>query len=186
LKSLANLSITTIAVIISYYLVDKFQIYLLTGINAQSSENLFASYIYLPHGVRVIVTYVFGLNTFLGLFIAHIITGLESLSENNLFIITASFFSAISPLIAIYFVFKKFNLNLKDIKIANIIKTAVISSLLNSFFSVSIRYFFKFYKSGEIFSLQFLQFLVGDILGVLFLFLILILFLNLKKIIFKS
>ena len=185
MKYLIKVIIATIIIIFSYYFINKFQIYLLTGLNTQSSENLLASNIYLPHGIRVMAAYVFGLNAFLGLFIAHIITGLESLSQINSFIISASLFSAITPMLAIYLVFKKFNLNLKDISLSNIIKTAIISAILNSFFSVIVRFLFKFYKSGEIFSLQFLKFLMGDILGVLFLFLILILLLNLKQIIIK-
>lgn len=185
MRYLAKLIIITIIVTVSYYLVNKFQIYLLTGINAQSSENLFASYIYLPHGIRVITAYIFGLNAFLGLLIAHIITGLESLSQINLFLIIVSFLSAISPLLAFYLVFKKFNLSLKDITLVNILKTAILSSILNSLFSVSTRFLFGFYISGEIFSSQFFQFFIGDILGVLFLFLILILFLNLKRILIK-
>ena len=142
MKFLVKLLITTIIIVISYYLVNKFQIYLLTGIKAQSSENLFASYIYLPHGIRIIVTYVFGLHAFLGLLIAHVITGLESLYQIKLFVIVASFFSALSPLIATYLVFKKFNLNLKDIKLLSIIQTAVISAILNSFFFCSYKILF--------------------------------------------
>lgn len=185
MKYLTKLSTITIIIIISYYLVNKFQIYLLTGINAQSSENLLASFIYFPHGIRVIVTYIFGLNAFLGLLIAHLITGTESLTELNVLICTSSFFSTIAPLIAIYIVFRKFNLNFNDIKLVNIVITAFISAVLNSFFSVTTRFFFNFYKGEEIFSIQFAKFFIGDVLGVIFLFLILILLLKLKKILIK-
>lgn len=186
MKSLIKLLASSIVIIFSYYFVNKFQIYLLTGISAQSSENLLASFIYLPHGIRVIATYIFGLNAFLGLFIAHLITGAEVLSEINSLILTTSFFSTISPFIAIYIIFRKFDLNLNDIRLVNIIITAFLSAVLNSFFSVTIRFLFNFYKNEEIFSVQFAKFFIGDVLGVVFLFIIFILFLNLKKIIFKS
>lgn len=185
LNSLINFFLITLLTITTYYLINKFQIYFLKGLKAQSSENLLASFVYLPHGLRVIVVYIFGSSSFIGLLFAHIITGVNEINDVNFFILTAALFSTISPFAAVYFVFKKFKIQLKEIKLNNILTIAIISAILNSFFSVSTRLLFDFYQTKQVFSFQFFQFFIGDILGVLFLFLLLILFINLKKIIIK-
>ena len=68
---------------------------------------------------------------------------------------------------------KKFNIPSAEIEVKKIFYVAILSSVLNSFFSTVIRIFFNFYSS-EIFTLLFLKFLIGDILGVLFVFFIFI------------
>jgi len=185
LNSLIKFFLITLLTITTYYLINKFQIYFLKGLKVQSSENLLASFVYLPHGLRVIVVYIFGSYSFIGLLLAHIIAGVNGINDINFFILTAALFSTISPFAAVYLVFNKFKIQLKEIKLKNILVVAIISAILNSFFSVSTRLLFDFYQTKEVFSFQFFQFFIGDILGVLFLFLFIILFINLKKIIIK-
>lgn len=188
LNSLIKFFLITLLTITTYNLINKFQIYFLTGLKVQSSENLLASFVYLPHGLRVIVVYIFGSYSFIGLLLAHIIAGvngINGINDINFFILTAALFSTISPFAAVYLVFNKFKIQLKEIKLKNILVVAIISAILNSFFSVSTRLLFDFYETKEVFSFQFFQFFIGDILGVLFLFLFIILFINLKKIIIK-
>ena len=185
MKFLIKFLLITFSIFLGYYIINQFQIYLLNIFNTQSSENLLASYIYLPHGFRVIVSYIFGTYSLIGLFIAHLITGIESLSQINSFIIIVSFFSTIAPISAIFLVFRKIRLTIEDIKIKNILLVSFLSSILNSFFSVLTRFVFNFYEDKKIFSLEFFKFFVGDVFGVLFLFLLLILLLNLKNFFLK-
>jgi hypothetical protein len=183
--SINKFLLITILVVVGYLIIDKFQIYLLTGINAQSSENLFASYIYLPNGFRVIIAVILGPISFIGLFFAHLITGYNAIQSLNGLIILASTLSTIAPYLSIYIIYKKFNVNVYEIKIDKIILLSLLSSFLNSFFSVSSRLIFNFYET-KIFSTKFIQFFIGDVLGVCFLFFLIIILNILKKIFIKT
>src|SRR6056300_691210 len=185
LQSIIKFLLITILVVVGYLIIDKFQIYLLTGINAQSSENLFVSYIYLPHGFRVIVSIIFGPISFIGLFFAHLITGYNVIQSLNGLIVLASTLSTIAPYLSIYIIYKKFNVNVYEIKIDKIILLSLISSFINSFFSVSSRLIFNFYET-QIFTSKFIKFFIGDVLGVCFLFFLIIILNILKKILIKT
>jgi len=174
LKSKSKVFFVTISIIIIYYLIDILQIFLLSELNVSSSKNFFASYIYLPNGLRVLFTFVFGILAFPGLLIAHILSGYLNFNEFNFLVVFSSLFSTLSPFIGIFIVYKKLNLNFYEITITKIVYVAIYTSLFNSFFSVLTRLVFNFYSEENIFSVQFLKFLIGDILGVLFIFLFII------------
>tara|TARA_Y100000389_G_scaffold13527_1_gene12045 strand:- start:328 stop:912 length:585 start_codon:yes stop_codon:yes gene_type:complete len=178
LESKSKIFLVTISIIAIYYLVDILQIFLLTELNISSSKNLFASYVYLPNGLRVLFVFVFGVLTFPGLLIAHLISGYLNYNEFNFLVIFSSLFSTLSPFMGLFIVYKKFNLSFYEIKITKIVYVAIYTSLLNSFFSVLTRFVFDFYNTKNIFSFQFLKFLVGDILGVLFIFLFIVIFIK--------
>jgi hypothetical protein len=71
------------------------------------------------------------------------------------------------------------------LKLDKIILLSLLSSFLNSFFSVSSRLIFNFYET-KIFSTKFIQFFIGDVLGVCFLFFLIIILNILKKILIKT
>jgi hypothetical protein len=185
LQSIIKFLLITFAVVIAYLIIDRFQIYLLTGINAQSSENLLASYIYLPHGLRVLVAIVLGPLSFVGLLFAHLITGYNAIQSINGLVILSSILSSIAPYVSIYIIYKKFNLKIFEIKLDKIIALSLLSAFLNSFFGVSSRLIFNFYET-QIFTTKFFQFFIGDVLGVCFLFFLIIILNILKKIIKKN
>ena len=170
LKSKSKVFFVTISIIIIYYLIDILQIFLLSELNVSSSKNFFASYIYLPNGLRVLFTFVFGILAFPGLLIAHILSGYLNFNEFNFLVVFSSLFSTLSPFIGIFIVYKKLNLNFYEITITKIVYVAIYTSLFNSFFSVLTRLVFNFYSEENIFSVQFLKFFIGDILGILFIF----------------
>ena len=170
LKSKSKIFLVTISIIIIYYLIDLLQIFLLSELNVSSSKNLFASYIYLPNGLRVLFTFVFGILAFPGLLIAHLFSGYLNYNEFNLLVVFSSLFSTLSPFIGIFIVYKKLNLSFYEITINKIVYVAIYTSLFNSFFSVLTRLVFNFYSEENIFSVQFLKFFIGDILGILFIF----------------
>lgn len=186
LKSKSKIFLVTISIIVVYNLFDIFQIFLLSELNVSSSKNLFASYIYMPNGLRVLFGFIFGVVAFPGLFIAHLLSGYLNNNEFNLLIIFSSFFSALSPFVGLFIIYKKLNLNFYEIMINKIIYVAICTSIFNSFFSVVIRFVFDFYNAKNIFSLQFLKFLIGDILGVLFIFLLIIIINKIFKLNFNS
>ena len=185
LQSIIKFLLITVAIPIGYLIIDKFQIYLLTGLNAQTSENLFASYIYLPHGFRVVISIIFGPISFIGLLFAHLITGYNAIQSIDGLVLLSSSLSTIAPYLSIYIIYKKFNLNIDEIKINGIILLSLISSFFNSFFSVSSRLIFNFYET-KIFTVNFIKFFIGDVLGVCFLFFLIIIFNILKKILIKT
>jgi len=176
LKSKSKIFLVSISIIIIYYLIDILQIFLLSELNVSSSKNLFASYIYLPNGLRVLFTFVFGILAFPGLLIVHLLSGYLNYNEFNILVVFSSLFSTLSPFIGIFIVYKKLNLSFYEITINKIIFVAIYTSLFNSFFSVLTRLVFNFYSEKNIFSVQFLKFFIGDILGVLFIFLFIIIF----------
>ena len=169
----------------AYILIDVFQIYLLTGLKAQSSEGLVASYIYLPHGLRVILAIIFGPITFFGLLTAHIYTGFKSTLEINNLILLSSLLSTIVPYLSVFLLLKKFKIKIYEIKLISIILISILSAFLNAFFSVLSRFFYNFYEEA-IFTVKFFKFFIGDVLGVLFLFLLIILLNLLNKIFTKT
>jgi len=174
LKSKTKIILVTISIIVIYYLIDILQIFLLSELNVSSSKNFFASYIYLPNGLRVLFAFVFGILAFPGLLIAHLLSGYLNYNELNLLVVFSSLFSTLSPFIGLFIVYKRLNLNFYEITISKIAYVAIYTSLFNSFFSVLSRFVFDFYNAKNIFSVQFLNFLIGDILGVLFIFLFII------------
>ena len=96
LKSISKIFLVTISIIIIYYLIDLLQIFLLSELNVSSSKNLFASYIYLPNGLRVLFTFVFGILAFPGLLIAHLLSGYLNYNEFNLLVVFSSLFSRLA------------------------------------------------------------------------------------------
>ena len=185
LQSIIKFLLITFSVVIAYLIIDRFQIYLLTGINAQSSENLLASYMYLPHGLRVLVAIVLGPLSFVGLLLAQLITGYNAIQSINSLVILSSILSSIAPYLSIYIIYKKFNLKIFEIKLDKIIALSLLSAFFNSFFGVSSRLIFNFYES-EIFTTHFFKFFIGDVLGVCFLFFLIIILNTLKKILIKT
>src|SRR5210317_832170 len=185
LQSIIKFLLITISVVIGYLIIDKFQIYLLTGIKAQSSENLLASYIYLPHGLRVLVAIALGPLSFVGLLLAHLITGYNAIQSIYGLVILSSILSTIAPYLSIYFIYKKFNLKIFEIKLDKIIALSLLSAFLYSLFGIFSRLIFNFYET-QIFITQFFKFFIGDILVVCFLFFLIIIPNILKKILIKT
>ena len=178
LKSKSKIFLVTLLIIIIYYLIDKLQIFLLSELNVSSSKNFFASYIYLPNGLRVLFAFVFGIFAFPGLIIAHLLSGYFNYNDFNLLVVFTSFFSTLSPFFGLFIVYRKLNLNFYEIIISKIFYVAIYTSLFNSFFSVLTRFVFDFYNAKNIFSVQFLKFFIGDILGVLFIFFFIMIFIK--------
>ena len=149
-----------------------------------STMALAASFLYLPHGLRVLATLIGGRKIIPGLFLGHVVsgiyihsfaneTGIEFLDIFNLeiiiIILLTSIGSSFCVLLAL-FILKINSLKIKSIKLKTILFVSVLSSIINSFFSNTIYYLsFDDWEIGA----QFLQYIIGDLIGALFLFYVL-------------
>ena len=151
----------------------------------QNSNIAFAaSFLYLPHGLRVLATLIGGRKIIPGLFLGHVVSGIyihlfangintEFLDIFNLkiliIILLTSIGSSFCVLLAL-FILKINSLKIKSIKLKTILFVSVLSSIINSFFSNTI-YFLSF-ENWEI-GVQFIQYIIGDLIGALVIFYIL-------------
>ena len=107
-----------------------------------------ASFLYLPHGLRVLATLIGGRKIIPGLFLGHVVsgiyihsfangTGIEFLDIFNLkiiiIILLTSIGSSFCVLLAL-FILKINSLNIKSIELKTIIFVSILSSIINSFF----------------------------------------------------
>ena len=143
-----------------------------------------ASFLYLPHGLRVLATLVGGRKIIPGLFLGHVVsgiyihsfangTGIEFLGIFNLeiiiIILLTSIGSSFCVLLAL-FILKINSLNIKSIELRTIIFVSILSSIINSFFSNTI--YFLSLDDWEI-GAQFIQYIIGDLVGTFIVFYIL-------------
>jgi len=143
-----------------------------------------ASFLYLPHGLRVLATLVGGRKIIPGLFLGHVVsgiyihsfangTGIEFLGIFNLeiiiIILLTSIGSSFCVLLAL-FILKINSLNIKSIELKTIIFVSILSSIINSFFSNTI--YFLSLDDWEI-GAQFIQYIIGDLVGTFIVFYIL-------------
>ena len=151
----------------------------------QNSNIAFAaSFLYLPHGLRVLATLIGGRKIIPGLFLGHVVSGIyihlfangintEFLDifnlENLIIILLTSIGSSFCVLLAL-FILKINSLNIKLITLKTILFVSILSSIINSFFSNTI-YFLSF-ENWEI-GVQFIQYIIGDLIGALVIFYIL-------------
>jgi hypothetical protein len=135
----------------------------------------------LPHGLRVLATLIGGNKILPGLFLAHLLTGLFLHYENGnleltelinndykdlVIVLLTSAGSTFSVIISMFFI--KFNfIRVRNITLKDIITIAILSSIINSFFNNTI--YFISYENWEI-SSQFIQFIIGDVIGALIIF----------------
>ena len=151
----------------------------------QNSTYAFAaSFLYLPHGLRVLATLIGGRKIIPGLFLGHVfsgvyihifsnITGIELLDIFNLktviIILLTSIGSSFCVLLSL-FILKINSNNIKSITLKTILSVSILSSIINSFFSNTI--YFLSYENWEI-GIQFIQYIIGDLIGTLTVFYIL-------------
>ena len=149
-----------------------------------STMALAASFLYLPHGLRVLATLIGGRKIIPGLFLGHVVsgiyihsfangTGIEILDIFNLeiiiIILLTSIGSSLCVLLAL-FILKINSLKIKSIKLKTILFVSVLSSIINSFFSNTI--YFLSLDDWEI-GAQFIQYIIGDLVGTFIVFYIL-------------
>lgn len=141
-----------------------------------------ASLIFIPHGVRVLSYIFFGPKIFLGLFFAHLVTGLHFSNEFHI-VVYPALLSSISALFALKVYTGKFildDLNELNIKIITIV--SILSALFNSL-TVNTYKLLIGSEFGQVYSSQLILYIIGDLLGTIVLFYI---FIFIRKIINQS
>ena len=143
-----------------------------------------ASFLYLPHGLRVLATLIGGRKIIPGLFLGHIFSGIyihlflsdKGLSffdilnlKTSIVILLTSIGSSFCVLFAI-FILKISSNDIRSITLKTILIVSILSSIINSFFSNTI--YFLSYENWEI-GVQFIQYIIGDLIGTLLIFYIL-------------
>ena len=151
-----------------------------------------ASLLYLPHGLRVLATLIGGRRIIPGLLLGHIFSGIYIHSfkssfgiefldlltlKTTIIILLTSIGSSFCVLLAL-FVLKINSLNIKSITLKTIFLVSILSSIINSFFSNTV--YFLSYENWEI-GIQFIQYIIGDLIGTISIFYILKLSKNMIK-----
>ena len=135
----------------------------------ESKPLLSAALVFLPHGVRVISTVVYGLRSLIPLFCAQVLTGLSFISDIYL-LIPLALTGTLCVWLSIHMIFRRINgLSLEQITFKNIILIAFLSSILNSIgnFVTKMALIDDY---GTLFNQELFLFILGDFLGTILLF----------------
>lgn len=135
-------------------------------------SELDASWIFLPHGVRVLSVMLLGISCFMGLWFAAILHGYLFFASAPLsFIIITSLLSAVATIFAYQMHFKTKTLSLEEITLSNIIFLSITISLISSL----LVNFYRWIANDIVFSNDAIQeqiiYFIGDNIGAVALFL---------------
>ena len=157
-----------LAYLICFLITDR----ILFPIQSQFFESkplLSAALIFLPHGVRVISTVVYGLRSLIPLFCAHLFTGLSFINDIYL-LIPLSLVSTLCVWLSVHMIYRRVNgLNLEQIIFKNIILITFLSSILNSIGNY-ITKMALIDDYGTLFNQELFLYMLGDFLGTVLLF----------------
>lgn len=148
--------------LIEFFVLFKLQNYLLGTLSLY-----FPMLIFIPHGIRVIGLLVYGYKIFLGLFLAHVVTGyyfIDNIEE----ILLLSLASIVCVYCGMLIIYKKIQITPDQITINTVLLLAIISSFLNSASNLIMK------GDSHINLYNFFAYGVGDIIGTLLIFMILI------------
>ena len=135
----------------------------------ESKPILSAALIFLPHGVRVISTVVYGLRSLIHLLCAHVLTGLSFINDIYL-LIPLSFVSTFCVWLTILIIYKRKNgLSLDQINFKNIILITLLASIINSIGNYLTK-LILIDDYGTLFNQELFLYILGDFLGTVLLF----------------
>ena len=130
---------------------------------------LSAALIFLPHGVRVLSTVVYGLRSLIPLFCAHVLTGLTFISDIYL-LIPLALTGTLCVWLSIHMIFRRINgLSLEQITFKNIILISFLSSILNSIGNFVTK-MILIDNYGTLINRDLPLYILGDFLGTILLF----------------
>ena len=134
---------------------------------------LVGALIFLPHGVRVISTVVYGLRSLIPLLIAHFLMLILYVNISKFsMIIALTLVSTLCVWLAIFIMFRSRNgLNLNQINLKNIILITILSSIINSSGHDLTKYIFLVDTHSNLINKELFYYMIGDFLGTLLLFL---------------
>jgi len=137
-----------------------------------SEHILVGALIFLPHGVRVISTVVYGLRSLIPLLIAHFLMLLLYVDISKfLMMVALTFVSSLCVWLTIFIMFRRRNgLNLNQINLKNIILITILSSIINSCGHYFTKYLFLIDTHSNLVNKELFFYMMGDVLGTLLLF----------------
>jgi len=137
----------------------------------ESKPLLSGALVFLPHGVRVISTVVYGLRSLIPLFCASVLSALSFIDDAYL-LISLSLVSTLCVWLSIHMIYRRVNgLSLKQIIFKNIILITFLSSVLNSIGNYVTKIVLIDYY-GTLFNQELFLYMLGDFLGTILLFLL--------------
>ena len=171
--------------LICFFITDK----ILFPIQSKlfGSENIIVgALIFLPHGVRVISTAVYGLRSIIPLLCAHFLALLMYVNFFGLHLtVILTFISTFCVWLTILIIFRSKNgLSLDQITFKNIILITFVSSTINSFGHAFAKHLFLIQTHLSLINKELFYYMIGDFLGTLLLFFLYIKFI--KKYFTKS
>ena len=177
MKIIKSTIIDILLVALAWILFYRFSLWLF----AYFEYNPHVNWVFLPAGIRMLAVFIFGWAGVLGLFIGSVITNDEELSG---YVIYLSMISALSPMVAKRACNWWFNIpvTLQGLRGKQLLAFAVIGALTNALFSNLF-----FYFANETNSLKgIIPMFVGDLLGTLFIFYLVVKILQLIFLIHKK
>ena len=178
-------SITAI-VAIGYIVLYQGQILIYSGNFFTNEYNSFAYSVFIPHGWRILAFLIYGYKSIPGMLIGHLYTGFYLSDDFQTFTITFFISIMIAVLcvpIAAFFLKGQFKELVSNFNSKYIIFLTIISALINSISVNFLRFFSNYNFNAERFITELFGYLVGDILGVVF---IIYLYLLIKRLFYLS
>ena len=176
----------TIIVAIGYIALYQIQLLIYSGNFFTNEYDSFAYSIFIPHGWRILAFLIYGYKYIPGMLIGHLYTGFYLSGDFETFTLTF----LISIIIAVFcvpiaalFLNLKFKELVSNFNSKYILYLTIISALINSLSVNFLRFFSNFNLNAERFISELFGYLVGDILGVLF---IICLYLIIKRLFYLS
>ena len=136
--------------------------------------------IFLPHGVRVLATAVYGLRSIIPLLCAHFLALIIYVSFFDWgLIIILTFVSSFCVWLTILIIFRSKNgLSLDQITFKNIILITLVSSAINSLGHDVAKHFFLIQTHFNLINKELFYYMIGDVIGTLLLFFLYIKFIK--------
>ena len=165
--------------LICFYITDKI-LFPIQSKMLGSETIIVGALIFLPHGVRVISTAVYGLRSIIPLLCAHFLAIIMYVnffgrSLAIILIVVSSF----CVWLTIFIIYRSKNgLSLDQITFKNIILITVVSSIINSLGHNFAKHFFLIQTHLSLINKELFYYMVGDFLGTLLLFFLYIKFIK--------
>ena len=167
------------AYLVCYFITSNF-LFPIQSTLFGSETILVGALIFLPHGVRVISTVVYGLRSITPLFCAHFLTGmlyLDFFGWNLTIILTVV--SSFCVWLTILIIFRSKNgLSLDQITFKNIILITLVSSAINSLGHDFAKHFYVIHTHSSLINKELFYYMIGDFVGTLLLFFVYIKFIK--------
>ena len=168
--------ITFLLYLFFYYITFIIDPFLSSFLDTKSNYLLPASLLFLPHGIRVLATMMWGNKIYPALFIAQVCAGSYATGSHYVELFILSFLSLLPFPIVYYFLFKSLDEDeiQSHINLKNVCIVAIATSCLSGIFSTIYKHILNPQTISNFFN-ESLHFVIGDIAGSVIIFALFIL-----------